>query len=114
MNDTIMKKTMFLVPPIPLVEETKDKDEKPNATDVMEFLLKQRAGSTATAPTYKLKVFRFCKGTVLEWISFRKAIAELSYERRWMDTSMQKKNWRENWQIKMKGLKAYRLRKPTS
>jgi hypothetical protein len=41
MNETIPKKTMFLVPPIPLVEETKDKDEKPNATDVIEFLLKQ-------------------------------------------------------------------------
>jgi hypothetical protein len=39
--------------------------------------LKQRAGSTATAPTYKLKVTRFCEGTVSEWISFRKAIAEL-------------------------------------
>ena len=73
MNDTIPKKTMFLIPPIPLVEETKDKDEKPNATDVIEFLLKQQAGSTATA----LKVLRFCKGTVTEWISFRKAIAEL-------------------------------------
>ena len=77
MNETIPKKTMFLVPPIPLVEETKDKDEKPNATDVIEFLLKQRAGSTATAPTYKLKVTRFCEGTVSEWITFRKAIAEL-------------------------------------
>jgi hypothetical protein len=41
MNDTIPKKSMFLVPPIPLVKETKDKDEKPNATDVIEFLLKQ-------------------------------------------------------------------------
>ena len=46
MNDTIPKKTMFLVPPLPLVEETKEKDKKPNARDVMEFLLKQQAGST--------------------------------------------------------------------
>jgi hypothetical protein len=30
-----------------------------------------------TAPTYKLEVTRFCEGTVLEWIDFRKAIAEL-------------------------------------
>jgi hypothetical protein len=60
-----------------LVEETKDKDKKPNATDLIKFLLKQRAGSTATAPTYKLKVLTFCKGTVSEWISFRNAIAEL-------------------------------------
>jgi hypothetical protein len=35
MNNTIPKKTMFLIPPIPLVEETKDKDKKPNATDVI-------------------------------------------------------------------------------
>jgi hypothetical protein len=39
--------------------------------------LKQRAGSTSSAPTYQLKVSRFCEGTVSEWISFRKAIAEL-------------------------------------
>ena len=77
MNDTIPKKAMFLIPPLPLIEETKDKDEKPKATDVIEFLLKQRAGSSAKSPTYKLKVTRFCEGTVSEWIEFRKAIAEL-------------------------------------
>jgi hypothetical protein len=78
MNDTSPKKMAFLVPPLPLVEEPKDKDEKPKTTNLIEFLLKQRAGSTATAPTYKLKVSRFCEGTVTtEWISFRKAIAEL-------------------------------------
>jgi hypothetical protein len=79
MNDTIPKKATFLVPPTPLVEEPKDKDEKPKATDLIEFILKQRAGSTASAPTYKLKqVSRFCEGTVSKWISFfRKAIAEL-------------------------------------
>jgi hypothetical protein len=54
MNDTSPKKMAFLVPPLPLVEEPKDKDEKPKTTDLIEFLLKQRAGSTATAPTYKL------------------------------------------------------------
>ncbi len=77
MNESIPKKTLFLVPPLPLVEDAKDKDEKPKATDVIEFVLKQRAGSTATAPTYKLKVARFCEGTVSEWIDFRKAISEL-------------------------------------
>jgi hypothetical protein len=77
MNDTIPKKATFLIPPLPLIEETKDKDEKPKATDVIEFLLKQRAGSSAKSPTYKLKVTRFCEGTVSEWIEFRKAIAEL-------------------------------------
>jgi hypothetical protein len=67
MNDTIPKKTMFLVLLFPLVEEPKDKDKKPKATDIIKFVLKQRADSTATAPTYKLKVARFCKGTVAEW-----------------------------------------------
>jgi hypothetical protein len=64
MNHTIPKKTTFLVPPLSLVEEPKDKDENPKATNVIEFVLKQRAGSTSTAPTYKQKVMRFCKGTV--------------------------------------------------
>jgi hypothetical protein len=62
MNKTICKKTTFLVPPLPLVEQAKDKDEKPKATDVIEFLLKQRAGSNATASTYTLKVKGFVKG----------------------------------------------------
>jgi hypothetical protein len=37
MNDTIPKKTMFLVPPLPLVEEAKDKDEKPKATNFIDL-----------------------------------------------------------------------------
>jgi hypothetical protein len=48
-----MKDTTFLVPPLPLVEEPKDKDEKLKATGLIEFILKQRAGSTSSAPTYK-------------------------------------------------------------
>jgi hypothetical protein len=51
MNNTILKQALFLVGPLPLVEEAKDKDEKPKATNVIKFVLKQRAGSTATAPT---------------------------------------------------------------
>jgi hypothetical protein len=50
-NETIRKKTTFLVPPFPFGKEDKDKDEKPKATDVIEFLLKQRADSNATAST---------------------------------------------------------------
>lgn len=73
-NETIPKKATLVVPPLPLVEEP---NEIPKRTDVIEFVLKQRAGSTATAPTYKLTVARFCEGTVAEWIDFRKAIAEL-------------------------------------
>jgi hypothetical protein len=75
MNDTIPKKAMFLVPPLPLVQEAKDK--KPKATDIIKVVLKQRAGSTTTAPTYKLKGTKFCEGTVVEWINFQKAISEL-------------------------------------
>jgi hypothetical protein len=59
------------------VEEAKDKDMKPKATDVIKFVLKQQAGSTPTAPAYKLEVTRFCEGTVPEWTDFRKAILEL-------------------------------------
>jgi hypothetical protein len=50
-NETICKETTFLVPPFPVVKEDKDKDEKPKATKVIEFLLKQRANSNATAST---------------------------------------------------------------
>jgi hypothetical protein len=77
LNITIPKKALFLVPPLPLVEEAKDKDEKPKATNVIKFVLKKRAGSATTAPTYKLKVTRFCQGMIAEWIDFRKAILEL-------------------------------------
>jgi hypothetical protein len=41
MKDTIPKKASLLVlPPLPLVEEPKDKDEKPKATDLIDFILK--------------------------------------------------------------------------
>ena len=74
MNDTIPKKRDFLVPALPLIEEVADKAK---ATEVIEFLAKQRAGSTATGPTYKVKVKRFNKGTVSKWIAVRKSIKEL-------------------------------------
>jgi hypothetical protein len=41
-NKRIRKKTTFLVPPFPFVKEGKDKDEKPKATDVIEFYLKRK------------------------------------------------------------------------
>ena len=74
MNDTIPKKRDFLVPALPLIEEITDKAK---ATDVIEFLAKQRSGSTSTGPTYKVKVQRFNEGTVSEWIAVRKSIKEL-------------------------------------
>jgi hypothetical protein len=50
-DETICKKTTFLVPPFPFVKEDKDKDEEPKAIGVIEFLLKQRADSNTTAST---------------------------------------------------------------
>jgi hypothetical protein len=52
MNNTIPKRTTFLVPPLSLAEEAKEKDEKPKTMGVIEFVLKKRAGSTATAQGY--------------------------------------------------------------
>jgi len=80
MDETIPKKRDFLVPALPLIEEVAD---KARSTDVIEFLAKQRAGSTATGPTYKVKVQRFNEGTVGEWIAIRKAIKEL-----WVQNSL--------------------------
>jgi hypothetical protein len=54
-DETIHKKTTFLVPPFPFVKEDKDKDEKPKATGLIEFLLKQRADSNATARSKVLR-----------------------------------------------------------
>ncbi len=56
-DDTIPKKAIFVVPPLPLIKEPKEIPKK--NTDLIKFVLKQRAGSTATAPTYKLKVAKF-------------------------------------------------------
>jgi hypothetical protein len=61
-NETIRKKTRFLVPPFPFVKEDKDKDKKPKTTGVIKFLLKQRADTNSTASTYALKVKGFAKG----------------------------------------------------
>jgi hypothetical protein len=56
-----------------LIEEKVDKDA---SRDVIEFLVKQRAGSNAAAPSYKLKVARFNEGTVKDWIHVRKVISK--------------------------------------
>ena len=74
MDEMIPKKQDFLVPALPLIKEVA---EKAKTTDVIEFLAKQRSGSTVNGPTYKVKVQRFNEGTVSEWIAIRKAIREL-------------------------------------
>ena len=73
--DTIPRKTSFLIPPLPLIED--EEAENAKTTDIIEFTLKQKAGSSSTGSTYKLKVNRFCEETVSEWIDFRKAIKEV-------------------------------------
>jgi len=82
MSDTIPRKAMFLVAVIPLIEEIR---EKPKSTEIVQFLLKQRAGSAVSGPTYKLNVVRFCEGTVGEWLEVRKAISE-----QWLQNSIDK------------------------
>ena len=52
MDETIPKKRDFLVPALPLIEEVA---EKAKTTDVIEFLAKQRSGSTVSGPTYKVR-----------------------------------------------------------
>jgi hypothetical protein len=59
MNDMIPKKRLFLDPPLPLVEEPKDKVEKPRATDVIKFS----------------RLLGFEKGNVAEWIDFFKKVS---------------------------------------
>ena len=80
MDNPVPKKIAFLVPPLPLIEEA---EEDSKSTDVIEFLLKQRAGSGATAPSYKLKVHRFQEGTVGQWIAVHISISEL-----WVQNSL--------------------------
>ena len=76
MDENVPKKAAYLTPPLPLVEETVALDK--TSTDVIEFQLKQRAGTTgANAATYKMKVSRFQEGSVGDWIAVRKAISEL-------------------------------------
>ena len=73
MNNKIPRKAAILVAVFPLVDEIR---EKPKSTEVVQFVLKQRAGRNATSPSYKLNVVRFNDGTVGEWLEVRKAIAE--------------------------------------
>jgi len=46
-------------------------------TELVQFSLKVRAGSSATAPTYKRKVARFTSGTPAEWIAVLEALDEI-------------------------------------
>jgi hypothetical protein len=74
MNETIPKKAVHTEAVLPLIEE---EQEKPKATEMIEFILQQRAGTKPGQPSYKVKVRRFCEGTVGQWIDIRKSIAEM-------------------------------------
>ena len=45
--------------------------------DLVEFTMKVRAGSGATAPSYKRRVARFANGTPTEWIDLLESLEEL-------------------------------------
>jgi hypothetical protein len=46
-------------------------------TELVQFVLKVRAGSAVSAPTYKRKVARFTCGTPAEWIAVLEALEEI-------------------------------------
>ncbi len=73
MSDRIPKKArvepcLTLVPSPPREVEEKD---------LVQFTLKVRAGSAASAPVYKRKVARFANGTPAEWIEVLESLEEL-------------------------------------
>ena len=51
--------------------------QEPAEKDLVEFTMKVRAGSAATAPTYKRRVARFANGTPAEWIDLLESLEEL-------------------------------------
>ena len=63
-----------LQPCLTLVPPTKSEVDE---TDIIELSLKLRAGSGASAPTYKRKVARFNGGSPAEWIEVLEALDEI-------------------------------------
>jgi hypothetical protein len=70
MDATIPKKTPYLTPCLPLTEPEKE-------TTLVTFSLKVRAGSAATATTYKMKVANFGSGTPAIWIEVLNSLNEI-------------------------------------
>lgn len=81
MENSIPKKTAFLTPCLPL--EVLEKQEKKSESDYVTYTLKVRAGSAASAPTYKMKVAKFDNGTPGEWIDVIESFHEI-----WIQNSM--------------------------
>ena len=75
MNDRIPRKpTKGVEPCLTLFPKP---SQEPEEKDLVEFAMKVRAGSGATAPTYKRRVARFANGTPDEWINLLESLEEL-------------------------------------
>ena len=75
MNDRIPRKpTKGVEPCLTLFPKP---SQEPEEKDLVEFAMKVRAGSGATAPTYKRRVARFANGTPNEWIDLLESLEEL-------------------------------------
>jgi hypothetical protein len=81
MEKTILKKTPFLTPCLPL--EASDKEDKKEESEHVTFRLKVKAGTGSTAPSYKMKVAMFEDGTPQEWIDVLETLEEI-----WKQNSM--------------------------
>ena len=75
MNDRIPRKpTRGMEPCLTLFPKPSQEAEE---KDLVEFTMKVRAGSGATAPSYKRRVARFANGTPAEWINLLESLEEL-------------------------------------
>lgn len=75
MQSTIPKKVLELKPCLPLIAQ--ESEETDAATEFVEFLLKVKAGSGSTAPSYKKRVQRFDEGSPMQWIAVLNSLSEI-------------------------------------
>ena len=74
MNECISRKTAKGVEPcLTLFPKAL---QEPEEKGLVEFTMKVRARSAASAPTYKRRVVRFASGTPVEWIDLLKSLEE--------------------------------------
>jgi hypothetical protein len=81
MEETIPKKIPFLTPCLPL--EASDVEDTREESDYVTSVLKVRAGTGSTAPSYRMKIAKFEDGTPAEWIDVVNALEEI-----WKQNSM--------------------------
>jgi hypothetical protein len=75
MEKAIPKNIPFLTPCL-LLEASDDEDNK-EESDYVTFVLKVRAGTGSTAPSYRMKVAKFEDGTPAEWIDVVNALEDI-------------------------------------